>query len=140
MSAQNDGTARSSAEAVSSISRGIKQDRPAVAVTDRPVNVQLQVRPLCGQRVQAALGASGQLAAQVGFAVLTGGALEAGQVGGYCQPQPVSERRQRIVGHKGQLGEGHHALILSAHVLSAKLAKADLMRLLARSSAHGRDV
>jgi hypothetical protein len=30
--------------------------------------------------------------------VLTGGAREAGQVGSYCQPQPVSERRQRMRG------------------------------------------
>jgi hypothetical protein len=54
--------------------------------------VQLEVRPLRGQRVQAVLGAPGQVTAQVGFSVLAGGALEAGQVGGYCQPQPVGER------------------------------------------------
>jgi hypothetical protein len=40
-----------------------------------PPDVQLQVRPLGGQRVQAALGAPGQVAAQVGFGVLAGGAL-----------------------------------------------------------------
>jgi hypothetical protein len=42
-----------------------------------PPDVQLQVRPLGGQRVQAALGAPGQVAAQVGFGVLAGWALEA---------------------------------------------------------------
>jgi hypothetical protein len=35
-----------------------------------------------GQRVKAALGAPGQVAAQVRFGVLVGGTLEAGQVGG----------------------------------------------------------
>jgi hypothetical protein len=51
------------------------------------------MRPPRGQRVQAALGAPGQVAAQVRFGVLTGGALEAGQVGSRCQSQPVGERR-----------------------------------------------
>jgi hypothetical protein len=64
-----------------------------------PPDVQLQVRALRGQRVQAALGAPGQVAAQVGFGVRAGGALEAGQVGSYCQSQPVGERRQRTGGH-----------------------------------------
>jgi len=50
-----------------------------------PPDVQLQVRTLRGQRVQAALGAPGQIAAEVRFGVLAGGALEAGQVGSYCQ-------------------------------------------------------
>ena len=40
-----------------------------------PPDVQLQVRPPGGQRIQAALGAPGQVAAQVGFGVLAGGAL-----------------------------------------------------------------
>jgi len=52
-----------------------------------PPGVQLQVRALRGQRVQAVLGAPRQVAAQVRFGVLAGGALEAGQVGSYCQPQ-----------------------------------------------------
>jgi hypothetical protein len=38
-----------------------------------------------GQRVQAALGAPGQVTAEIGFGVLTGGALEAGQVRGHCK-------------------------------------------------------
>jgi hypothetical protein len=42
-----------------------------------PPDVQLQVRPPRGQRVQAAFGAPGQIAAQVGFGVLAGGALKA---------------------------------------------------------------
>ena len=51
-----------------------------------PPDVQLRVRPPGGQRVQAALGTPGQVTAQVGFGVLARGALEAGQVGGHCQP------------------------------------------------------
>ena len=77
-----------------------------------PPDVQLQVRPLRGQRVQAMLGAPGQVAAQVGFGVLAGGALEAGQVGSHCQPQPVSERRQGIRRYGGQFGKGNHVLTL----------------------------
>jgi hypothetical protein len=42
-----------------------------------PPDVELEVRPLRGQRVQAVLGAPGQVAAQVRFSVLAGGALEA---------------------------------------------------------------
>jgi hypothetical protein len=64
-----------------------------------PPDVQLQVRALGSERVQAALGAPGQVAAQVGFGAVAGGAREAGQVGSYCQSQPVGERRQRIRGH-----------------------------------------
>jgi len=60
-----------------------------------PPDVQLQMRPLGGQRIQAPLGAPGQVTAQVGFGVLAGGALEPGQVGRYCQPQLVSERCER---------------------------------------------
>jgi hypothetical protein len=74
-----------------------------------PPDVQLQVRPPGGQRVQAALRAPGQVAAQVGFGVRAGGALEAGQVGSYCQSQPVGERLRKIAGRWGQLGEGHHS-------------------------------
>jgi hypothetical protein len=55
--------------------------------------------PLHGQWVQCMLGAPGEVAAQIRPGVLAGGALEAGQVGGYCQPQPVSERPRRIGGH-----------------------------------------
>jgi hypothetical protein len=61
-----------------------------------PLDIQLQVRPLGGQRVQAALGTPGQIAAQVRFGVLTGRALKAGQVGSNCQSQPIGERRQRM--------------------------------------------
>ncbi len=64
-----------------------------------PPDVQLQVRPLGGQRVQGVLGTPGQVAAQVGFGVLARAALEAGQVGSYRQSQLVGERRQRMRGH-----------------------------------------
>jgi hypothetical protein len=57
------------------------------------------------QRVQAALGAPGQVAAQVGFGVLARAALKRGQVGSHCQPKPVSERLRRIGGRGGQFGE-----------------------------------
>ena len=63
-----------------------------------PADVELEVRPPGGQRIQATLGAPGQVAAQVGLGVLAGGALEAGQVGSHCQPQLVSERHRRIGG------------------------------------------
>jgi len=60
-----------------------------------PPDVQLQVRPPRGQRVQAALSAPGQVAAQAGFGVLAGGAGEPGQVGVRRQRQPS---RYRISG------------------------------------------
>ena len=46
-----------------------------------PPDVELEVRTLGGQRVQGVLGAPGQVAAQVRFGVLAGGAREAGQAG-----------------------------------------------------------
>ena len=61
-----------------------------------PPDIQLQVGPPGGQRVQAPLGAPGQVTADIRFGMLAGGALEAGQVGGHGQPQPVSERLRRI--------------------------------------------
>jgi len=61
-----------------------------------PTYVQLQVRPPCGQRVQAAVGAPGAIAAQVRFGVLAGGALEPGQVTGHGQPQLIAERHKTI--------------------------------------------
>lgn len=53
----------------------------------------LQVQSLRGRRVQAPFRAPGEVAAQVGFGAVAGDALEAGQVGSHCQPQPVSLRR-----------------------------------------------
>ena len=60
------------------------------------------------QRIQAALGAPGQEAAQIGFDVIAGGALEAGQVRSHCQLQLISERHRMIGGHWSQFGEVHH--------------------------------
>ena len=77
-----------------------------------PADVQLQVRAAGRQRVQAALGAPGQVAAQVRFGVLPGGAREARQVGGHCQAQLVSERRWMIGGDGRQVCEAHHAQTL----------------------------
>ena len=51
---------------------------------------------MCGRRasegVQVALGAPGEIAAQIGVGVDSGGALEPGEIGAYCEPQPVSMR------------------------------------------------
>jgi hypothetical protein len=91
-----------------------------------PPDVQLQVRPPGSQRVQAALGAPRQVTAQVGFGVLAGGALEAGQVGSHRQPQPVGERRRRIGGRWGQLGESRHALTLQRLAATVKLTNTHL--------------
>ncbi len=49
----------------------------------------------CGQRVQVALSTPGKEAAQVGFGVLPGRALEAGQMGSRRQPQLISRRQWR---------------------------------------------
>ena len=88
-----------------------------------PPDVQLQVRPPGGQRVQAARGAPGKVAAQVRFGVLPGGAFEAGQVRGHCQPQPVSKQRQGIGRYGGQFGEGHHALTVSRVTVLREVAQ-----------------
>ena len=42
--------------------------------------------------VQSALGAPGQIAAQIGVGVVPGSALEPGKIGGHREPQPVSMR------------------------------------------------
>jgi hypothetical protein len=42
--------------------------------------------------MQAPLGAPGQVAAQIRVGVITGGALEPGQVGSYGKPQRVGMR------------------------------------------------
>ena len=47
--------------------------------------------------------------------MLAGGALEAGQVGGHCQPQPVSEWCRGIAGHEGQFGGIRHTLTVRLH-------------------------
>ena len=85
-----------------------------------PPDVQLQVRTPGSQRVQALLRAPGKVAAQVGFGVLVGGALEPGEVSGHSQPQPVSERFGRIEGREGQLGEGSHAMTLQRLAVTVK--------------------
>ena len=46
------------------------------------------------ERVQAALGAPGEIAAQIGAGVVSGGGLEPGKIGGHCEPQPISMRNQ----------------------------------------------
>ena len=55
-----------------------------------PPDIQLQVRTAGSQRVQAAFSAPDQEAAQVGLGVVAGGALESGQVGGYCELQLIT--------------------------------------------------
>jgi hypothetical protein len=81
------------------------------------------VRALGGQRVQAALGAPCEVAAEIRFGVLAGGALEAGQVGSYRQLQPIGERLRRIRGRRGQFGEGHHAPTLNRLLFTVKLGR-----------------
>jgi hypothetical protein len=49
------------------------------------------------QRVQAALGAPVEVAAQIRVGVIPGGTLEPGDMGGYHQPQTVRMRNE-IVG------------------------------------------
>ena len=88
-----------------------------------PPDVQLQVRPPGGQRVQAPLCAPGEEAAQVGFGVLAGGALEAGQVGSHGQPQLISDGHRTIGGDWGQFGEVRHELTLRLLSAATKLAK-----------------
>lgn len=63
-----------------------------------PADIQLQVRSAGGQRVQAAVSAPGQVAAQIGLGVLPGRTLEPGQVASYCQPQLISRRDKTIGG------------------------------------------
>jgi len=88
-----------------------------------PPDVQLQVRPPGSQWIQAALCAPGEVAAQVGFGVLAGGALEPGQVGSHGEPQPVSYRHKAIGGDWDQFGEVRHDLTLRPLPAATKLAK-----------------
>jgi hypothetical protein len=76
-----------------------------------PPDKQLQVRAPGQERVQAALGAPGEIAAQIGVRVVSGGALEPGKIGSYCEPQPISMRDQ-ITGPGGLLVVVHHASTL----------------------------
>ena len=61
-----------------------------------PPDVQLQVRPPGGQRVQATLSAPGEVTAEVGLGVLARRALEAGQLGRHGQPWLISKRRWAV--------------------------------------------
>ena len=97
--------------------------RPEPADLLHPPDVQLQVRAPRGQRGQAPLGTPRQVAAQVRFGVFARAALEAGQVCSYCESQPVGERRQRMRGHGGQVGEVQHALTLRQFPIGMKLTR-----------------
>jgi hypothetical protein len=66
------------------------------------------IRPPGGQWVQAALGAPGEIAAQVRFGVLSGGALEPGQITGHGQPQLVRQPHNMIGRDSGQFREVRH--------------------------------
>ena len=48
------------------------------------------------ERVQAAFRAPGEVAAQIGVGVVSGGALEPGKIGGHGKPQPVSMRHGMV--------------------------------------------
>jgi hypothetical protein len=54
--------------------------------------------------------------------------LKRGQIGSYRQSQPIGERLRRIGGHRGQFGEGHHALTLNRLPITVKLAKTHTWR------------
>ena len=56
------------------------------------------MRAAGSQRIQVTLAAPGQVTVQVRFGVGAGGALEAGQIGSYGQPQLISERHTTIGG------------------------------------------
>ena len=58
--------------------------------------------------------------------MLAGGAFEAGQVGGHCQPQLVSEWLRRIGGRADQLGEGCHTTTLQRLAVAVKLTNMHL--------------
>ena len=66
------------------------------------------MRATCGQRVQAMFGAPNQVAAQIGFGVVTGGAFESGEVGSYRQPQLIGYRHQVIGRDEGKVDESLH--------------------------------
>jgi hypothetical protein len=59
-----------------------------------PPDVQLQMRAPGQERVQASLGTPGEIAAQIGVGMVSGGALEPGKIGSYREPQPISMRDQ----------------------------------------------
>src|SRR5258708_34341096 len=59
-----------------------------------PPDVQLQMRAPGQERVQASLGTPGEIAAQIGVGMVSGGALEPGKIGSYREPQPISIRDQ----------------------------------------------
>ena len=67
-------------------------------ITEGALQADEPARPLIdnagrlGQRVQAAVSAPSQVAAQVEFGVLAGGADEPGQVGGRRQPYGIGRR------------------------------------------------
>jgi hypothetical protein len=63
-----------------------------------PPDVQLQVRAPGQERLEAAVGAPREVAAQIGVGMVAGSALEPGKVGGHCKPQPVSMRDQGGLG------------------------------------------
>jgi len=82
---------------------------------------QFQVRPPGRQRVQATPGAPGQVTAQVGFGVLAGGALDAGQVSRHGQPRLAGERLSRNGGRTSQRDGGCPALTLQRPAITMKL-------------------
>jgi hypothetical protein len=42
--------------------------------------------------IQPVFGTPGEIAAHVGVGVVSGGALEPGEIGGHCEPQLISMR------------------------------------------------
>ena len=120
--------------------REAPRDRGGLEPADllHPPEVELQVRAAGSQRVQAAFSAPGQEAAQVGLGVVTGGALETGQVGGHCQPQLISAGDQVIGWARRQVGEVRHAqtlrLLASAGVPGERAKRGRTVTFTSRSS------
>jgi hypothetical protein len=48
------------------------------------------------ERIQAAPGAPGEIAAQIGAGMISGSALEPGKIGSRGEPQPVSMRHGMV--------------------------------------------
>jgi hypothetical protein len=53
---------------------------------------ELQMRAPGQERIQAAFGTPGEIAAQIGVGVVSGGALEPGKIGCHREPQPIIMR------------------------------------------------
>jgi hypothetical protein len=77
-----------------------------------PPDIQLQMRAPGQEGIQAAFGTPGEIAAQVGVGVFSGGALETGEISGHGEPQPISMRNEAAGLGGDKLVVMHHASTL----------------------------